>query len=358
MDVYSTEEYCDIHYFYGRAGGNAREACRLYAEHFLNRQCPDHRTFSRVHMRLRETGTFKVSMNDTGRNRVVRDVEFEDIVLQQFEEYPMASTREVARNLGSSKSTVWRVLKEEKLYPYRPQKVQSLKPQDYPRRVNLARWFLEKDLQNPLFLEKVLFTDEASFNKDGIFNNRTTHVWAAENPHQVFVRGHQEQFSINVWAGIIGNHLVGPYILPNRLDSRTYLVFLRDILPELLEAIPLNVRDEMWYQHDGAPAHYGNIVRAHLNTTYGQRWIGRGGPTRWPPRSPDLTPMDFFLWGTMKQLVYSTPVETEMDLAARVVEAAAVVQENVVVFERVRRSMIDRFRLCNRVEGQHFEHLL
>ena len=106
MDDYSTEEYCDIHYFYGRAGGNSREARRLYAEHFPNRQCPDHKTFSRVHMRLMETGTFKVSMSDTGRNRVVRDVEFEEIVLEQFEEYPMASTREVARNLGSSKSTV------------------------------------------------------------------------------------------------------------------------------------------------------------------------------------------------------------------------------------------------------------
>jgi hypothetical protein len=47
-----------------------------------------------------------------------------------------------------------------------------------------------------------------------------------------------------------------------------------------------------------------------------------------------------------------------MDLVARVVEAAAIIKEDGQVLERVQRSMIDRFRLCNRVDGRHFEHLL
>ena len=38
------------------------------------------------------------------------------------------------------------------------------------------------------------------------------------------------------------------------------------------------------------------------------RWIGRDGPHAWPPRSPDLTPLDFFLWGYVKDRVYATPV--------------------------------------------------
>ncbi|GFV88973.1 hypothetical protein TNCV_4911751 [Trichonephila clavipes] len=38
-----------------------------------------------------------------------------------------------------------------------------------------------------------------------------------------------------------------------------------------------------------------------------------GGPVAWPPRSPDLSPLDFFLWGAMKGLVYDTPVVSEMD---------------------------------------------
>ena len=38
--------------------------------------------------------------------------------------------------------------------------------------------------------------------------------------------------------------------------------------------------------------------------------------------SPDLTPLDFFLWGHMKTLVYETPVESEMDLIARIAVAS------------------------------------
>jgi len=43
----------------------------------------------------------------------------------------------------------------------------------------------------------------------------------------------------------------------------------------------------LWYMHDGAPTHFVHNVREHLNTVFGQRWIGRGGPVAWPSRSPD-----------------------------------------------------------------------
>ena len=49
---------------------------------------------------------------------------------------------------------------------------------------------------------------------------------------------------------------------------------------------------------DGAPAHWGLNVRAFLNATFPERWIGRDGPTPWPPRSPDINPFDFFCWDT------------------------------------------------------------
>jgi hypothetical protein len=58
--------------------------------------------------------------------------------------------------------------------------------------------------------------------------------------------------------------------------------------------VPLAVRQGLWFQHDGAPTHYVEDFRRWLNATYPERWIGRGGSTEWPPRSPDLTQIDFF----------------------------------------------------------------
>ena len=54
---------------------------------------------------------------------------------------------------------------------------------------------------------------------------------------------------------------------------------------------------------------------------YANRWIGRGAPVAWPPPSPCLTPLDFFLWGRVEELVCATPVESEEDREARIVAA-------------------------------------
>ena len=66
------------------------------------------------------------------------------------------------------------------------------------------------------------------------------------------------------------------------------------------------------YQLDGAPCHYQRNVRNFLNETLPNRWIGRAvnndrNLLLWPPRSPDLTTCDFFLWGYVKDNAYKPP---------------------------------------------------
>jgi hypothetical protein len=61
-------------------------------------------------------------------------------------------------------------------------------------------------------------------------------------------------------------------------------------------------RDDFIYQQDGAPPRYHHLVRGYLNQHLPQRWIGRTADNdqallRWPPRSPNLTPCDFFIMG-------------------------------------------------------------
>ena len=62
--------------------------------------------------------------------------------------------------------------------------------------------------------------------------------------------------------------------------------------------------------------HFGIAVRGHLTASFGARWIGRGGSTAWPARSPDLTSLDFFLWGYMQSVVYETDIDSEEELVA------------------------------------------
>ena len=89
------------------------------------------------------------------------------------------------------------------------------------------------------------------------------------------------------------------------------------MIPELYPRQP----DGFFFQLDGAPAHWGLMVRETLHAEFPDRWIGRDGPIVWPARSPDITPLDFFLWGYVKAKVFRTPVESVDELKERIREA-------------------------------------
>ncbi|GFW58947.1 transposable element Tc3 transposase [Trichonephila clavipes] len=62
---------------------------------------------------------------------------------------------------------------------------------------------------------------------------------------------------------------------------------------------------ELWFQQDGATCHTARETIDLLKDTFGDRLILRFGPVNWPPRPCDLTPLDYFLWGYVKSLVYA-----------------------------------------------------
>ncbi|GFW28596.1 putative DD41D transposase [Trichonephila clavipes] len=67
---------------------------------------------------------------------------------------------------------------------------------------------------------------------------------------------------------------------------------------------------ELWFQQDGATGHTARATIDLLKDTLGDRLISRFGPVNWPPRSCDLTPLDIFLWGYVKSLVYADKPQT------------------------------------------------
>jgi hypothetical protein len=123
-----------------------------------------------------------------------------------------------------------------------------------------------------------------------VLQRRNSHIWDDKHLHAVFITVHQQRFSVNIWAGIVGDHLLGPVIL-----SPFWMEHLQNMLPLLMENLSLAMRKDIWFQHDGASPHFSLVVRAHLNNTYGEQW--RAEPVAWPARSPDLTPQDFFFGG-------------------------------------------------------------
>lgn len=196
----------------------------------------------------------------------------------------------------------------------------------------------------------------ANFSRDGYFNSRNCHYYNQENPHRKWEFNHQNRFSVNVWVGIIKNWVIGSIILPRRLNRDQFLNILENEISNEINNLPLATLRNMWIQLDGAPPHFAAPVRNWLNEQYPNRWIGRNGPVSWPPRSPDLTPLDFFLWSHVKALVYQTPVHNEEELILRIRNALTTVTPEMLT--QVQVSTRRRLELCLENQGHQFEQFL
>ncbi|GFX34955.1 DUF4817 domain-containing protein [Trichonephila clavipes] len=107
--------------------------------------------------------------------------------------------------------------------------------------------------------------------------------------------------------------IIGPYFFKNdeghnvTVNGDRYRAMITNFfIPEL------NNHDvqELWFQQDGATCHTARATIDLLKDTFGDRLIARFGPAYWPPRSCDLTPLDYFLWGYVKSLVYADKPQT------------------------------------------------
>ena len=122
--------------------------------------------------------------------------------------------------------------------------------------------------------------------------------------------------------------------------------YLQEELPRLLEDVPLNKRGRMYFQHDGATTNFLREVRNFLNYGSPGRRIGCGGLHNWPARSPDLSPLDYCVWGWMKELVYSVKVETRNALLARILDPADFIRNSQRKLQRATRAVHNRAAAC------------
>ena len=106
---------------------------------------------------------------------------------------------------------------------------------------------------------------------------------------------------------------------------------------------------------DGAPPHIWRPVLDWFDEHFPSRVISRLRGIQWAPRSPDLTPCDYWLFGHLKSLVYShaTPVANIEELKQRIIDYS-----REITLETVRAALLHfriRLECCRDAEGGHIE---
>lgn len=351
---YSVAEAYDMLAVYFQSFENAVIASREYTIRYPERRHFSRRVFVRLAKRLRETGQV-LPIQPRNRSRKTRNEVSIINVLAYIEAYPRRSIRDIEKDLAVPRSVVQRILREERLHAYHVEFHQALRPLDFDRRLDFCNWMIEMLRENPNFLSQILWTDEATFTSSGEINSHNSHYWSANNPHWMVEIDTQNKFCVNVWCGIIKDKII-VFIFEETLNGERYLEFLSNDLGSLLDEVPLEIRTCMWLQHDGCPAHYALNVREYLDSHFHNKWIGRGSLFPWPPRSPDLTPLDFYLWGRLKEIVYHNRPTTRDDMILRIRNAIASI--TTAEIKNAVYGIKRRLQSCIYNDGGHFEHSL
>jgi len=132
--------------------------------------------------------------------------------------YPHSSIRHVYRLIGISVVAVHNILKTNKMHPNIPELIQYLRIGDNERSLQFLSWFsIQFEIDN-LFYNSVLWTDESKFTKNGIMNKKNNRFWDDTNPHWSREKTFRKVWGINVWCGLIGGILLGPYFYVEHLQ--------------------------------------------------------------------------------------------------------------------------------------------
>ena len=354
---YSLEERLQIVTLFYKCQENAREAKRRYFATF-NRHISIN-TILRIKHLFEETKSLRDKKRSLQRRRI-RD----NAIVNYFTHSPNNSVADAVRDIRYGQlrqrvsfGTVQRTLKRYKMIPFHILPVQHITPEQKELRFRfVSQIIMRQQNQDPDVFKKILWTDEASFTTSGMFNRHNRHYWAIENPRKFEQIKKQGRTSVNVWCGMINNKILGPIFYNGTLNGQRYLNFLQNEIEVFLDELPLETYRTLIWQQDGAPPHATRAVINFLNERHAE-WIGRRGTIAWAPNSPELSHLDSFFWGHVKNVVYQERNNNIEEIMAKIVnEINRLNRENNILtasLQRLQRS----YRCCFENNGGHIQHL-
>jgi len=353
MAHFSNEEKSDMLCCYIESHKNCFDAERQYLLKYPERRQPNRSIFKRLLKNLREYGAFQQTVSHRVRTN---NPEQTLNVLLAVQEDDTVGLRSIEKEHNVPKSNAQRILHKEGYRPFKFRICHSLVPGDQQRRMVFCEWLTRMCDENREFPRNILWSDESYFSNNGIFNRHNRHYWAKENEHRVRPIRHQQRFGFNVWCGILGTRIIGPIIYEGTLNAERYFQFLNNDIEDILDNIPLAENNGIWFMQDGAPPHNARINMEYLTERFQNKVIATNGPIRWPARSPDINPLDFFFWGYLNDEVYWKTFENVEQLRAEV--QAAIARITPAMLENVMNEIVYRCYVCLENEGGLFEHTI
>jgi len=321
-------------------------------------------TVSSICQRVDQRGSATQRKKGSGRPKAARSTEnvqkVESLICSQ-EDQPGThrSTRQIAAELGISQTSVVRIAKTDlALSSFRRIPGQVLNTATRAKRLARCKKLLRRFSVRKL--KRTFFTDEKVFYLDPPANRSccTSRVWSAGRKRDIsserLIR-QRAKFSrrVMVSAGVCYEGKGRLHVVPEKAKINA-VFYTGQLLPQLLQDCRTLLNDDFVFQQDGAPAH---------TSQQSQDWLQQQCPEfirkdEWPPNSPDLNPLDYFVWSAMLH-----SYERCFPKPTTVTELKTVLQD---IWTTLPQQSVDnavlsfrkRVKACIEAEGGHFEHLL
>jgi hypothetical protein len=324
-------------------------------------ECPEKQwkrsTVANFLKKLRDTGS-SCRRHGSGRPKSVRTREnidlVKDLVLSpEGRAATSCSERETAKRTGISRTSVQRIIKKDlHLQTFRRIGVHELSQAVRAKRVTRCRTLLRRFKKKSV--ERILFTDEKIFTVAAPTNTQNDRVRSRalkkrDVPKENLLREKaRSRGSVMVSVGVTMHYKSSPIFVPAgaKVNADQYQqVILRPMLRQMLRNVP-----DLIFQQDGAPAHTARTTVTFL-TDNCSAFIE---PSWWPPNSPDLNPLDYYVWSAMEQKVYRGPAVQDInDLKERISRSLENLPQAQIA--RAIKSWTKRLREVVRNGGGHIE---
>ena len=182
----------------------------------------------------------------------------------------------------------------------------------------MRAWFLRQVREEEDFLRSVWFSDEAHFYFSGTENSRNYVHWATERPDEVIERN-LHVTKATAWLALSAQGVIGPFWFCNEdgatetVTADRYMNVLTRFWRALGRFCGHEARGQQWVMQDKAAPHTARRVLTWLSDHF-EGLINRFTEKTWASHSLDLNPLDFFLWGHLKDQISGEQFQTLNDL--------------------------------------------
>jgi len=198
-----------------------------------------------------------------------------------------------------------------------------------------------------------IIMSEAHFHLNGSVNKQNFRYWAPQDPHEVHERPLYSP-KVTVWCAIGKVGLIVPYFLmkiwiTTTVNSARYTDMINNFLELELRSRRTN-NQNVWFQQHGDTAHTATAAMAVVRTMLPDRLISRCD-VPWPPRSPELSICDFFLWFYLQPRVYEGKPRTLEEKKGAIRKQIGMINQELL--ERVEANFRVRLQMCILQNGHH-----